>query len=229
MTRRTVLVTCEHGGNDVPAELRPLFRGRGELLRSHRGYDPGTLGLARDMAGRLGASLVASTLTRLVTDLNRSPHNPRVFSEVTRVLPKATRRELLDRYHRPHWDAIHDAVGGALRSGGTLLHLGIHSFTPVLNEELRNVDVAILYDPARPSERRLGSTWARELAAALPDRRVRRNNPYRGSADGVTTALRRLHPDREYVGIEVEVNQRFVNQRGRFPAWVADALLDSLP
>jgi predicted N-formylglutamate amidohydrolase len=93
----SLLVTSEHGGNDVPEEHRSLFRGRKALLDSHRGWDPGTLDLAERLASALGAPLVASSVTRLLVDLNRSPHNPRVFSEVTRPLPRAARLVLLAR------------------------------------------------------------------------------------------------------------------------------------
>jgi hypothetical protein len=54
----------------------------------------------------------------------------------------------------------------------------------------------------------------RELAHLAPDLRLRRNYPYRGRGDGLTAALRRRHPDAAYVGIELEVNQSLVEQRG---------------
>jgi len=223
-----VLVTCEHGGNEVPREHRALFRGRKALLASHRGWDPGTLELASRLSTALHAPLVASTVTRLLVDLNRSPHNPRVFSEVTRPLPRAERMELLDRWHRPHWDAARKALATSLGAHGCALHLGVHSFTPVLAGVRRRPDFAVLYDPARPLERALAVDWARALARALPERVVRRNDPYRGCADGLTTVMRRELPAASYVGIEIEINQKHIDRSGRFPTWVADALLDTL-
>src|SRR5690349_3517443 len=101
-----VVVTAEHGGNVVPREYRALFRARAKLLASHRGWDPGTLDLARRLGDALHAPLVAATTTRLLVDLNRSPHNPRAFSEITRRLPPADRRRLLEEHHRPHWDTV---------------------------------------------------------------------------------------------------------------------------
>ncbi|MEQ1855335.1 MAG: N-formylglutamate amidohydrolase [Longimicrobiales bacterium] len=223
-----VLVTSEHGGNDVPSEHRALFRGYRALLDSHRGWDPGTLDLAGRMASALAAPLVASTVTRLLVDLNRSPHNPRVFSEVTRALPREDRRALLERWHSPHWDAARAALDRGTRASRRVLHLGIHSFTPILNGMTRRPDVALLYDPARASERDLAVAWARALSAALPECVVGRNDPYRGNTDGLATAMRRQRPASKYVGIEVEINQRHVGRSGRFPVWVADALLETL-
>ena len=45
---------------------------------------------------------------------------------------------------------------------------------------------------------------------------LRRNYPYQGRSDGRASQLRKRHPDAAYVGIEREVNQRFVLQ-GRAP------------
>jgi predicted N-formylglutamate amidohydrolase len=98
----------------------------------------------------------------------------------------------------------------------------------VLDGVRRRPDLALLYDPARPLERALAVAWVRVLERALPARAVGRNDPYRGSADGLTTALRKEHPGARYLGIEIEVNQKHVGAGGRFAGWVADALVATL-
>ena len=40
-----------------------------------------------------------------------------------------------------------------------------------------------------------------------------RNRPYRGTADGLTTALRSRYLPSRYFGIELEVNQRFFSDQ----------------
>jgi len=225
----SVLVTAEHGGNEVPAAYRQLFDDHEELLRCHRGWDPGTHRLAGTLAKGLGAPMLRATVTRLLVDLNRSAYNPKVFSEVTRALPRADRERLLERFHRPHWDRARAAVSRGIAESGQVLHLGVHSFTPVLDGEVRKTDLALLYDPKAPVEREVATRWADALATLLPSRAVRRNNPYRGAADGLTTAFRRAFPAARYVGIEIEVNQRHVGSEGRFPSWVPEALLATLP
>ena len=89
-----VLVTCEHGGNRIPAKYWPLFRRHRGLLESHRGYDPGALALARDFAAALDAELVYSTTSRLLVELNRSAWHRSLFSEVSRTLPEDERRRI---------------------------------------------------------------------------------------------------------------------------------------
>jgi predicted N-formylglutamate amidohydrolase len=82
-TEPAVIVTCEHGGNHVPPPYRALFRGRERLLASHRGWDPGALTAARELARVLRAPLIFSRVTRLLIDLNRSPGHRALFSAVT--------------------------------------------------------------------------------------------------------------------------------------------------
>lgn len=224
----SVLVTAEHGGNDLPAAYRELFEGHEAALAAHRGWDPGTHRLARDLGTALGARTVRSQVTRLLVDLNRSAHNPKVFSEITRTLPREERLKLLSRHHLPHWERTRDAVSRGIAERGRVLHLGVHSFTPVRDGVVRKPDLALLYDPARPGELDLCTRWSDALAVALPDRVVRRNNPYRGDSDGMTTAFRRSFSAARYLGIEVEVNQRHVGPDGAFPPWVARTLITTL-
>ena len=96
------LVTCEHGGNRVPAPCRRLFRGQQRLLDSHRGYDPGALVMAKALADALSAPLVSSTVSRLVIDLNRSIGHPRLWSSATRGAPRELRTSIVERHYRPY-------------------------------------------------------------------------------------------------------------------------------
>ncbi len=222
-----ILVTCEHGGHRVPAAYAALFSDAEAALLSHRGWDAGALLLARGLARRLGAALITATTSRLVVDPNRSARHPHVFSEWTRRLSVEDRRELLRRHHEPHRLRVDAQVATALAEGRPVLHLGVHTFTPVLNGQVRRADVALLYDPARARERTLCGAWVAAIAAVLPDLAVRRNQPYRGATDGLTTWLRGRHPVR-YLGIELEVNQRLLGSSGRFPDRIADAVARGL-
>jgi predicted N-formylglutamate amidohydrolase len=221
------VISCEHGGNDVPELYRKLFDGRVELLASHRGWDAGSLHLADALGRSWDVPVTAATVTRLLVDLNRSPGHPRVFSDTTRALPRSAREELIECYHRPHRDAVRVRVAAAIAADGMAVHIGVHSFTPVLAGVERRADLALLYDPARPRERATCLSWAKTLAERLPDLRIRRNQPYRGACDGLTTTLRREFPPDAYMGIEIEVNQRLL-EGAHFPERVVRALAETL-
>jgi predicted N-formylglutamate amidohydrolase len=204
-----VLVTCEHGGNRVPGAYRALFRKHEALLASHRGYDPGALRTAREFAGALGAELVYSTTSRLLVELNRSLHHRKLFSEITRTLPRAERERLLARYYFPYREWVEAQVRAGIASGHRMLHLSSHTFTPSLNGSVRKADVGLLYDPSRITEVQFCEAWRDELNSLAPQLVVRRNYPYRGSDDGLTTYLRKRYPEPAYAGIELEINQKY--------------------
>jgi predicted N-formylglutamate amidohydrolase len=228
VARALVLVTCEHGGNRVPKEYSRLFAGWESVLASHRGYDPGALALARDLARAFDAPLVASTVTRLLVELNRSPGHPQLYSEVTRRLPRSEKARIVARYYEPYRREVEQRVAQAAAARRRVIHISAHSFVPVLNGSTRNADIGLLYDPARAAERALCARGSQSLGTRASRLRVRRNYPYRGYADGLTTYLRRRYRGRGYAGIEIEVNQKHVLGGERAWRMLREALVQSL-
>jgi predicted N-formylglutamate amidohydrolase len=208
--------------------LRSLFRGHRKLLATHRGFDPGALAMARDLAASLDAPLVTSTVSRLVVDLNRSMGHPRLFSAVTKMLPKVVRASIVARHYLPYREEVERIVTQATALGRRVIHVSSHSFTPVLDGQVRIADVGLLYDPGRCGEVALCARWKAELKMRDPTMRVRRNYPYAGKGDGLTAHLRRRFPPEAYVGVELEINQRIVLAARRPWAALRATLVDSL-
>lgn len=226
------LITCEHGGNRIPARYRDNFVGRETLLQSHRGYDPGALAVARDLARQLGAPLIYSTISRLLVDLNRSPGHPRLHAACIAGLPAESRRRIVERYYLVFRARTEAAIAAAVAQGKRVIHLSSHSFTPELDGVERTADVGLLYDPARPDEAALCQAWRHEIKARAAGLRVRRNYPYTGKSDGFTAWLRRRFPADAYIGIELEINQRIAlgDAQGwrRLRTLVIESLLQAL-
>lgn len=212
-----LVLSCEHGGREVPAAYVALFEGHEALLASHRGWDPGTLELAQQMASEFGAPLYASTTTRLLVDLNRSIGHRELFSALVARLSRAELASIVDAHYRPHRDAVENDIAGRIAAGQRIVHVALHSFVPVLGGRVRHADVACLYDPKRVGEASLTQRWLAALGRRQGRLALRRNYPYRGNSDGLTKHLRERFDARDYVGIELEVNQRFVEQGGE--AW----------
>lgn len=219
------VITCEHATNAVPVRWREPFAGSGDVLDSHRGWDPGALVMARDFARALKAPLLAGQVSRLLVDLNRRETARAVFSDFARQLEPEQRLALLNNYHRPYRVAVLDAV----RDARNVLHLSCHSFTPVLNGSTRRAEIGLLYDPARPREAEFCRAWRAGLRLAMPSLRVRRNYPYHGTSDGITSWLREKLDGARYVGIELELNQAFAAQTPMAWARVRRALIATLP
>ncbi|MHC1789290.1 N-formylglutamate amidohydrolase [Solidesulfovibrio sp.] len=222
-----LLITCEHGGNAVPEAYAPLFADLGEALASHYGFDLGALATARALARATGAPLLAATTSRLVVDLNRSAGHPRLFSAMVKALPRAERQAILAAHYHPHREAVARVVAEGLAANCRVLHIASHSFTPRLHGLTRHCDVGFLYDPGWMAEKEFCARWRRELRCLDSDLILRRNYPYRGVSDGLATALRRRFGER-YLGVELEVNQRFALGGEETLASVSEHLADAL-
>lgn len=203
MSEIRLVLSCEHASNHVPARYRDRFPRT--VLAGHRGWDPGARAVARCLARALGVRLHEGEVTRLLVDLNRSRHHPRLFSEYVCGLDTRAKGAVLERYYHRYRETLEADVRARIEAGFRVLHLSIHSFVPRLHGVRRRADIGLLYDPARG--------WEKSLAGRLKGRliqsgfRVRRNYPYRGTADGLTTHLRMVFSSREYSGIEIELNQ----------------------
>ena len=226
-TKETLVVTCEHGGNDIPVRYRRLFRRWRAVLDSHRGYDAGALIMARNLAEALDVPLVSSTVSRLLVDLNRSIGHPRLYSSATISLPETDRATIVAEYYLPYRTRVEDIVARGVMRDRRVVHVSSHSFTPKLDGKVRRADVGLLYDPGRRGETELCARWKAALAARAPELLVRRNYPYAGKGDGLTAHLRRNFPASEYIGIELEINQKLVQSQSRRWLPLRRALIDA--
>lgn len=196
----------------MPLPYERLFHGAEAVLASHRGYDIGALGVALEMASRLAAPIVFSTVTRLLIDLNRSLSEPGVFGELTRGLAGAERDEIVASFYAPYRASVERTVAAAIGAGHRVVHIGVHSCTDVLNDRVRDLDIALLFDEARPLEASFCSALRDALRDRAPELRYPFNEPYRGADDGLTTHLRSEYGAADYLGIEVEVRQGMIGE-----------------
>lgn len=207
-----LILSCEHATNAIPRSYQSLFRGNEEVLESHRGWDPGTLQLGKALKCRFKVDLHQTTVSRLLVEVNRSVTHPRLFSEFSACLSPDERNNLLVAYYFPYREAVEHAIREAVQRKKTVLHLSLHSFTPQLGTDVRKADIGLLYDPARPLEREFSARWAHLIRQVDPRLKVRKNYPYLGKADGFTTYLRKQFSAADYLGIELEVNQSYMQK-----------------
>lgn len=218
------MVTAEHADNRVPYKWKSLFKGYTQILQSHEGFDPGTLDLARKLEPIADATIIYP-YTRLLVEINRSQKHTKLFSRFSKPLNKADKQALINEYYLPHWRAVENQIQNWLDMGFEVYHIGVHSFTPVLNRTPRTTDIGLLYDPSRKSEKAWADWWLPLLE--MKALTVRRNYPYFGKSDGLITQMRKKFPT-HYAGIELEINQKFVNKSGRFSNPVNTAIVESL-
>ncbi len=202
-----LVLSCEHASADIPARFRSLFAGHESVLRTHRGWDPGTWQLGKRLSQRFQVPVLATKVSRLLIEVNRSLHHPKLFSEFSSPLQPEIKQQLIDEYYLPHRGALEQQIRTVLKRNHRVLHLSLHSFTGQWNGEPRTADLGLLYDPRRSAELSTSCRWQKSLRQRLPGLVIRRNYPYLGKADGLTTALRKKFTSTQYAGIELEVNQ----------------------
>ncbi|MGY5849441.1 N-formylglutamate amidohydrolase [Salegentibacter sp. F14] len=203
-----LVLTCEHASNLIPKEYRYLFLKADVILNSHRGYDPGAFDLFEHLQA-LGDFSLAQHISRLLVEVNRSLGHPDLFSEFTKDLSQGEKNKIISQWYTPYRIELENEIKNLLGLNQQVIHLSTHSFTPVFKGQTRNLDIGLLYDPGRDHEKRFCKVLKLNLNSIEPSWKIRFNYPYRGKADGLTTYLRRKFK-RDYFGIELEVNQKFV-------------------
>ncbi|QNM85366.1 N-formylglutamate amidohydrolase [Polaribacter pectinis] len=201
-----VIISCEHGGNHIPANLLHIFKKNEAVLETHRGFDLGALDLFQHLKPLANASFFSEE-SRLLIELNRSLHHKNLFSEFSKSLSKVEKENLILNY-KTYRNSVESEIRKSIENNELILHVSVHSFTPVFNSEKRNCDIGLLYDSRKTAEKEFCKRFKSEISAINSTINVRYNYPYLGKADGFTTYLRKQF-SKNYIGIELEVNQQF--------------------
>jgi predicted N-formylglutamate amidohydrolase len=209
------VISAEHASHRIPAAYKNLGLTRRQL-DSHIAWDPGAKLIARACAKALGCACHEGRFSRLLVDLNRSLHHPKLMAGRSFSMPIAGNRRLapeekdrrIRRYYTPFREAVLTDVGRIVERHERCIHLSVHSFTPRVGDVVRKTDIGLLYDPQRPLERLLADHLLHRLTQ--DGFHVRRNYPYRGVSDGHVTHLRGVFPKHAYAGLEIEVNQQLL-------------------
>ena len=218
--RSPILLICEHASNRLPARYGTLGLAPSDL-ESHIAWDPGALGVAKELSRLLDAPLIHASVSRLVLDLNREPTAPDsiwTLSERTTIpgnldLDEAERairvREVYDAFH----GAV-DAFAEARKSAGQLIAVvSVHSFTPVYRDVPRPWQVGLIFDR---DER-----YARSVAAGLtqdPGLIVGMNEPY-SPADRVFHTLERHAVRRGLLPLMIEIRNDLIRTQDGQASW----------
>lgn len=222
-TSRIVLV-CDHASNRIPLALNELGLPHAARQR-HIAWDMGAGKLTRYLARRMGVPAVLAGYSRLVMDVNRQPHVPEAFPEVSdfTLVPgnqglsdsdKALRKAaLFDPYH-----AAIDAQLNAVQARGEIPALvAIHSYTRelLMGGGERPWHIGVLYEKDVRIARRLLDYLARQPEVEAGD-----NYPYSGSHPHDFT-IDHHGEHRRLACCGIEVRQDLLATRESFAHWAA--------
>jgi len=205
------LITCEHASNRVPSPLRTNSQDR-DWLRTHWGWDIGARSVCREVIRRTRSRGVFARYSRLICDANRAPDDPTlvlcavegcVLSFNAQVSVEEIDRRLV-QYHEPYHTAVDKMMADSMRQTGQTMLLAVHSFTPQLGDEIRTMDIGVLFHPFENIARRLaGEIEAEGYTVAY-------NEPYSGR-EGRMYAAMRHGSKHDSVFLELELNQKLID------------------
>ncbi len=202
-----ILLSCEHFSNRLPSGFSRLINP--SILETHRGYDIGAEQLFRKLLP-LSDAAVKGNYSRLLVELNRNRKN-QGRTMIYSMLEDGERESLLQKYHDPYWEEVMKICMESVKRDEEIKHISIHTFTPVFDGNIRKCDIGILYDPSRENEKEFAAVLKENILELAPELIIRKNFPYRGCTDSVTTSLRKIFRI-GYTGMEIEVNNRFFTE-----------------
>ena len=220
-----LLLTCEHAFPDIPEKYGDLFISVPQVLETHEAFDPGAFDMFQKLKV-LADFTHHQKIGRLLVESNRSLWHKSLFSRFSKELGENEKQEILETYYFPYRRKVEDKIRILIDQGNKVLHISVHSFTPVLNGKERNCDIGLLYDPGKKQEEEISAKWKKIIQKYSSGTKVRFNYPYLGKADGFTTSLRKNFPE-EYMGIELEMNQKWVKD-GKMDKSLRKIIFDSL-
>ena len=202
-----LVLTCAHGGNHIPTTYEDCFKNASDILQTHRGYDLGALDVFHHLKPLADVSFYSET-SRLLIELNRSLHHKNLFSEFSKTLSEDEKTHLITNYYSDYRNAVETAIKSRIDANEKVVHISIHSFTPILDQIERNCDIGLLYDTSILQEKIVCSEFKHHITRIQNTLHVRYNYPYLGKADGFPTYLRKQF-NKNYIGVELEINQKF--------------------
>src|SRR6187549_959005 len=104
----TLVLTCEHASNTIPRAFARHFQSKAaqRALSTHAGVDLGALRLAQSLQRSFNLTLYRGNVSRLLVELNRSAHHPKLWSKFSHQLTDGEKLSIVDTYYRPHRNAV---------------------------------------------------------------------------------------------------------------------------
>ncbi len=170
-SKSNLVFTCEHASGRIPKQFGKLGLSAKQLKDAKDLYDPGCLKVAQNLAKHFNASLVYSTVSRLVVDSNRrldmtgtadnKHHAPAVKHHL--VVGNDNHDELINipdnlnlgyknekqRFNEivlPYQQEGFNIVEKLLEYHERVIVMSIHSFFPLYHGHHRKTEIDVMYD-----------------------------------------------------------------------------------
>jgi hypothetical protein len=139
---KNILITCEHGGNQIPMRYRTFFDEK--RLEENAAWDQATLDLALSLSEKIDVPCFTHQTSRLLVDVNLSLGSEPLFCLDTSLLGDADRHSILERYYFPYRLRIENTI---TMSEKAVLHLSVHT------SFVQPADVVLVFNSGRLLEK----------------------------------------------------------------------------
>lgn len=219
---RGLVLLADHAGRELPDEYGDLGLPRSEFDR-HIAYDIGAEQVTRRLAALLDAPAVMARFSRLLIDANRGEDDPTLIRQLYdgTVVPgnypiaAEERERRLDLYYRPYQDAVGAMIASVAQASGCAPFIfSVHSFTPVMQGQVRPWHVGILWDLDDRVARPMIDMLATEHGLVVGD-----NEPYDGALRGDTMYKHAIVNG--FAHALIEIRQDLIAEKKGADAWAA--------
>jgi predicted N-formylglutamate amidohydrolase len=205
--RSPFVVAVDHASNHIPAPWGDLGLPPSERIR-HIAWDPGALAVSLRLVDLLDATVVHSTVSRLVIDCNRDTDAPDLIAQVSEItaipgnagITPEERRTRIERVHAPFHAALDEVLDRRRAADFETILICMHSFTPVFRGVVRPWPIGLIHG----RDERYTAAVRDALAAETPGLEIGWNEPY-SALNGVTYTLEQHGDGRGLASTMIEV------------------------
>jgi len=221
--RSPFVVAVDHASNRIPPEWGNLGLGPAELIR-HIAWDPGALAVALGLVKLLDATVIQSTVSRLVIDCNRDIDAPDLIvtvSESTEVpgnrnVTPQDRLARIDTVYAPFHAAIDGVLSRRAADDVETILVCLHSFTPIYKGKSRPWPIGLIHS----RDARFTAALRDALGADAPELDIGWNEPY-SALNGVTYTLEQHGDGRGLDATMIEIRHDEILEPNGVARWAA--------
>jgi predicted N-formylglutamate amidohydrolase len=223
-----VLISCDHGGRQVPNCLDNLGLDQIYLDR-HIAYDIGARQVSKILSHKFDAPLLVANYSRLVVDLNRHFDDPTQVPEVSdhihipgnTGISQEHRQQRIDELFTPYHQQFTVMVDTLIARFERPIILAVHSFTPQIQGVDRPWEFGVLWDQHEELARAVMDNLEKIGGLCVGD-----NQPYH-ACDPLGYAMVVHAQDRDVEMALIEIRQDLVHGYSG-QDWAADILYEVL-
>ena len=176
-----IVFSVEHASNHIPDHLNNLGLSQ-DLLENHIAWDIGAKALALELSNRIGGRAIFSGFSRLLIDPNRRAEQIGFIPEVSdgilipgnQNLTEVDVNHRVDAFYTPYHHALQKTIKGYLDVKVRPLVIGIHSFTPEMEGQMRPWQIGFMWDKDDRLAKALIPTFEKA------EKTIGHNDPYGG-------------------------------------------------